>query len=614
MKASKKFSLLANAQDDSLSRNRFLYDLSDAVDMPYASDSRFVDFYSNGYYWGSYQICEKIETGSDSLVNDFEEEDYLNEDGTVKKDFPFLCELDIGADGEDYFISLPYGIKVTIKSPELYEDDPSYDAVKDYVQEKFNNFYSACESKSEDLSKYSDVDSLAKIYLINELGKNWDAGVSSLFFTYKQDESGNYKFYGSPVWDYDNSLGNAVGIKEALEYFGIDDYENPSGWWCKKIDIYEELETSPNIMNRFAQNEFLLERAKEIWKEKFIPALNHFTGKAFDENIDKHLYTADNYYNILKDSAHMNYTSGWPLHTGNWIADHSSLNKANYDNDTNTYYINKNSTPYAENFTGTFNYCRDWFISRAAWLSKEMSYAEVNEVEVDYEQETLPAETEPITEEPTEAETQPSEPVETTLPVEPITKPAAPNPTETETAKPNETEAPIPTKSATPAPEASIHKLNKTAVSLKAGKTYTLKVIGSSVNHWNSSNTKSVKVKNGKVTALTKGSALITANLKDGSKLRCKVTVTSNPTIKINNKKFISSKTYYVERRKSLKIKLKGKALSVKNKYKSSKNKIAGITSKRSAKTIKIKGFKNGKATVTLTVNGRKFKIKIKVK
>ena len=46
MAKSKKFSLLANYQDDSLSRNRFLYDLSDAVGVPYASDSRYVEFYS----------------------------------------------------------------------------------------------------------------------------------------------------------------------------------------------------------------------------------------------------------------------------------------------------------------------------------------------------------------------------------------------------------------------------------------------------------------------------------------------------------------------------------------------------------------------------------------
>lgn len=60
MSKGKKFSLLANYQDDSLTRNRFLYDLADAVGTPYASDSRYVDFYSDGYYWGSYQMTERL--------------------------------------------------------------------------------------------------------------------------------------------------------------------------------------------------------------------------------------------------------------------------------------------------------------------------------------------------------------------------------------------------------------------------------------------------------------------------------------------------------------------------------------------------------------------------
>lgn len=70
MAKSKKFSLLANYQDDSLTRNRFLYDLADAVNIPYASDSRYVDFYSDGFYWGSYQMTEKIEVGKNALIND----------------------------------------------------------------------------------------------------------------------------------------------------------------------------------------------------------------------------------------------------------------------------------------------------------------------------------------------------------------------------------------------------------------------------------------------------------------------------------------------------------------------------------------------------------------
>ena len=52
---------------NSLTRNRFLYDLADAVGTPYASDSRYVDFYSDGYYWGSYQMTEKIEVGKSAL-------------------------------------------------------------------------------------------------------------------------------------------------------------------------------------------------------------------------------------------------------------------------------------------------------------------------------------------------------------------------------------------------------------------------------------------------------------------------------------------------------------------------------------------------------------------
>ena len=105
--------------------------------MPYASDSRYVDFYVNGFYWGSYQMCEKIEVGKNSLINDIDDEAYLNEDGTVNTDFPFVCEIDPNAtDGEDYYVTCADSIKVTIKSPELNEGDIGYNEVKAYVKKK----------------------------------------------------------------------------------------------------------------------------------------------------------------------------------------------------------------------------------------------------------------------------------------------------------------------------------------------------------------------------------------------------------------------------------------------------------------------------------------------
>lgn len=376
MAKGKKYSILANYQDDSLSRNRFLYDLSDAVGMPYASDSRYVDFYVNGFYWGSYQMTEKVETGKNTLIPDFSEDDYLNEDGTVKEDFPFVCEVDASAkDGEDYYFKASSGSKITIKSPELDADDPNYSKVKKYVKTKYDAFFSAVKSSTKEVSDYADVDSLVKMYFINELGKNWDSGVSSLFFTYKQDSEGKYKFYASPVWDFDNSLGNANGVEYDLKDMGVDDYTEYTGWWCKYKGKSSNKKSTSNIMNYIARNEKIQALAPEVWFTEFVPAINDF---ANNKNTDE-MYGVDTYYYYIKGSAEMNYQSGWLLNTGKWIADHSKLNKASFNMNSGKYTVSDTATKYENNFDGMYNYCVDWMLSRAAWLSSQL-YEEYNPV------------------------------------------------------------------------------------------------------------------------------------------------------------------------------------------------------------------------------------------
>lgn len=368
MEKNKKYSILPNYQDDSLSRNRFLYDLSDAVGMPYASDSRYVDFYVNGYYWGSYLMCEKVEPGS--LVPEVSDDGYLNEDGTIKEDFPFIAEVDASAGDDDYWVSAS-NLKITIKSPEIDPGQPGYDEVKNYVKTKFTAFYNAT-SATGDLAAVADVESVAKLYLINELGKNWDSGVSSTFFTYKQDENGAYKFYGSPVWDYDNSLGNAVGVSWDLRTIGVTDYEEYTGWWCQhKGKSSASSKRSSNIIARISRNQQIAAIVPQIWFEDFVPALEHFSGEAIDQKIDSELYTKDYYYNLIEKSAEMNYKSGWLLNTGSWIADHSTLNKATYDKDTQKMVVASTTTRYGQNFTDMYNYAADWMLSRAAWLSEQ---------------------------------------------------------------------------------------------------------------------------------------------------------------------------------------------------------------------------------------------------
>lgn len=376
MKKGKKYSILANYQDDSLSRNRFLYDLADAVGMPYASDSRYVDFYANGFYWGSFQMTEKVEAGKSNLVSDVDDTAYLNDDGTVNSDFPFICEVDAGAkDGEDYYVESASGNKITIKAPELEEGDAGYEEVKAYVKEKFDAFYNSVKGKTSDPTEYADVQSLAKIYLINELGKNWDSGVSSLFFVYKQDSSGKYKFYGSPVWDYDNSLGNAVGVNKELNNMGVSDYEEYSGWWCKFKGKSTKSKSINNVMNLISRNDKVYEKSVSVWFEDFVPVINDFASDSSTPKASSatEMYRAYDYYALLKDSAEMNYQSGWLLNTSSWIADHSSLTKAHYDLSTKTYTVDSKATAYKQDFTGMYNYCVDWMTSRAAWLSSEMA-------------------------------------------------------------------------------------------------------------------------------------------------------------------------------------------------------------------------------------------------
>lgn len=365
----KKFSMLANYQDDSLSRNRFLYDLSDAVDMPYASDSRYVDFYSDGYYWGSYQMCQKIDTGKTNLLNDIDDTGYLNDDGSINENFQFVCEVDASANDDDYHFTSSSGNPITIKTPELAPGDKGYDEVKNYVKDKFDTFYNAIKSSSANLADYADVDSVTKIYLINELGKNWDSGVSSLYFTYKQDENGDWKFFGSPVWDYDNSLGNARGVEWELGNIGVNDYENYSGWWCKYKGKGKNSRNTNNVMNLISRNKAVLEAAPQVWFEDFVPAMQTFMSSGVSEG---EIYSSDVYYSYIKGSAEMNYTSGWYINTGSWIADHSKLNVATFDYSTGKYTVSNTTTTYNNDFDGMYNYCTDWFTSRAAWLSSQM--------------------------------------------------------------------------------------------------------------------------------------------------------------------------------------------------------------------------------------------------
>ncbi len=72
--------------------------------------------------------------------------------------------------------------------------------------------------------------------------------------------------------------------------------------------------------------------------------------------------------------------------------------------------------------------------------------------------------------------------------------------------------------------------INKTSISLLAGDTYTLKVKGSKVKKWETTDKAVVTVKNGYITAISSGTAMVIANCKNGKTYSCKIVVEDTHT------------------------------------------------------------------------------------
>ena len=153
--------------------------------------------------------------------------------------------------------------------------------------------------------------------------------------------------------------------------------------------------------------------------------------------------------------------------------------------------------------------------------------------------------------------------------------------------------------------------INKHNVVLKAGETEKIKLtcIDGTAKWWKSTDEKVATVKNGKITALRKGTAKIIVKDTNGRKYTCKLWVTSNPKLTKNDEVV---KNIKVEKGGSTKVKIIGKAKRIDNIY--ANTNCAKITSSTSADMLKICGVEKGTTTLKVRVNGVKtLKLKVKV-
>lgn len=247
--AGQKYVLISNASDPSLIRNDIARRMEKALGLTYSHEGQFVDLYINGKYEGNYYLCDDIEIGEERVdITNMEavmdlfyrsrnyESEEVYETNTAKARKITVTPKDITG---GYLMEREYSQRFEYEYPEIDSafitdgkehfvvKNPGYCSVEqiEYIRQYVNEAENAMLSSDginhrtgKHYQEYIDVDSFVKKYLVEEVTKNYDAGVSSSYF-YKDSDWKGGKLCAGPGWDYDMSLGNYV---EWMEEFSAD--------------------------------------------------------------------------------------------------------------------------------------------------------------------------------------------------------------------------------------------------------------------------------------------------------------------------------------------------------------------------------------------------------
>lgn len=315
--AQKKWVLLANAGDITLIHNQLVVDLAKGLGLPYTIDCESIDLYYDGEYRGTYLITDKAEVGDegiqiqdlDGIIEELNEGSDAYEDPVVvtktfadggktdaktdsKGSYKYVDglkepELEEGTTHHAYLLELDFiyryadeqsgfvtnrGQAVVTKNPEyLTKETGAF--ISNFYQE-FEDAVFSPDGYNTKTGKYyydyCDLDSLVKIYLINEFTKNYDSYRSSTYFYLPEDED---IMYAGPIWDYD--LCFTTGYDYNSQIAG-----NPENFWAATKYLASTLitiESFRDAVKEYLNSEdgvFYLEAAKMLGEDGNIMKLS----------------------------------------------------------------------------------------------------------------------------------------------------------------------------------------------------------------------------------------------------------------------------------------------------------------------------------------------------
>lgn len=295
-----EYSLLANGYDETRLRNQLVMELAVELGMSYVPQGQMVDVYVNGNYYGNYYLCEKIQVDSERVdIFDLEKTAkalYLseemsqlpqatNEDGTRKwveisyeeEDFSggYLLEREMHSRFQEELCGF-----VTNQEDHYALKSPVHASMEqvNYIADLMQEFQDAVEQKDgihpvtgKHYSEYIDVNSFVQKYLVEEVSKNYDGGVTSSYF-YKPQDSVSTKIFAGPVWDYDVAFGNCNLDEIVSNPMGITQLNNH----IYGTDVFACL---------YAKEEFY-QQTVTLYEQKVLPYLNYLLEERIDTLVE----------------------------------------------------------------------------------------------------------------------------------------------------------------------------------------------------------------------------------------------------------------------------------------------------------------------------------------
>ena len=250
----KTWVLLAGYFDATQMHDKLIKDLAAELGMAYTASCDWVNLYYDGEYRGVYLLSEKNSVGTAGVaITDMEaaykklnskygtnmktatatnaygqEYQYttnLIESANMDITGGYLIELNNDQWDEASGFETSQGVAFNVKSPEWCSNE-AMKYISEYYQEFENAVYATDETGAytgynaatgKYFYEYVDMDSLVKVFLLQELGLNCDGFISSVYF-YKDVDG---IMFAGPVWDQDMIFGtgwNKYNSADIVDY------------------------------------------------------------------------------------------------------------------------------------------------------------------------------------------------------------------------------------------------------------------------------------------------------------------------------------------------------------------------------------------------------------